>query len=477
MLTPERMPRLAAFAVDSLWFRQARSVFPSMTRVATSSISTGTTPAFHGVVGNAFYFPEVMRDVVFDTSRAEHLRRAEAVLGAPLLTAPTFADLIAMQGQRMAVVHAGSAGSCYAINPRVAEQGHWTFSILGEAHTRTPEANREMVARFGPLPERTLPRFAEATYAARVMAEHVIPEMKPAVALIWFSEPDTSFHYCGIGSPESAAILAHVDAAFGTILDAIAGQPDAGEIAIMVASDHAQISSTGLLPMRDMLAAAGHTAAAAADAAINGADITFTGGNMGEIRVIDGDLDRRDAIARWLMTRDEIGMVFTSGDDPVLGAAPGTLSTRLVGLDHARGPDLVYVLRSDDRMDAAGLPGTCLITDGDVPLGGGMHGGLNRHEMNTVLMLGGTAGPVSTEAGENGLNHAIVGIIDIAPTILDYLGLSAPVTMMGRSLLGTSAHERGIERITHEAGSGTFRQRLEVARRHDHLFPIHGGRV
>ena len=62
MVTPDRMPNLAAFADDSFWFREARSVFPSMTRVATSSIATGAPPALHGIVGNSFYYPDVTRD-------------------------------------------------------------------------------------------------------------------------------------------------------------------------------------------------------------------------------------------------------------------------------------------------------------------------------------------------------------------------------------------------------------------------------
>jgi hypothetical protein len=56
-----------------------------------------------------------------------------------------------------------------------------------------------------------------------VFLERVLSELRPSVSLIWFNEPDTSFHYCGIGSPDSLAILRHVDAAFGRILDWLAG--------------------------------------------------------------------------------------------------------------------------------------------------------------------------------------------------------------------------------------------------------------
>ncbi len=471
MVTQARMPSLAEFAGESLWFRQARSVFPSMTRVATSSISTGAPPALHGIVGNSFYYPKVTRDFVLDTSLAEDLALAESRLGGPLIAAETFGDRLAAHGKHFAVVHSGSAGSTYAINPRAAANGHWTFSVMGHGCTRTPNAVDEVIARFGPLPPRNLPRFEETKYVTRVFIEHVLHEMDPDVALIWFNEPDTSFHYKFLSSEDTDAVMTSVDAAFGRILAAIKTRPDADDIAIIVASDHGHISSSGVADIATLLTEAGHKAARASDRQINGAAITVTGGNMGEIRMVDGDMQRRDQIARWLMQRDEIGMVFTPSDDPVRGAVEGTFSLGLVGLDHARQPELVYVLRSGTEPDAHGLPGLGLITGG-VPIGGGMHGGLNQHELNTVLILGGAARGDAAQ-----VNQAPCGIIDIAPTVLDLLGLSSPESMRGASLIIPDVRSHAPATELFEAGSGAFRQRLSLARRDDHLFPVHGGRI
>ncbi len=47
------MPNLDRFARRGAWFREARSVFPSVTRVATTSIATGAPPSVGEVVGNA----------------------------------------------------------------------------------------------------------------------------------------------------------------------------------------------------------------------------------------------------------------------------------------------------------------------------------------------------------------------------------------------------------------------------------------
>ncbi len=468
MVTPSLMPHLHAYSVANSWFREARSVFPSMTRVATSSIATGAMPAVHGIVGNAFYYPEVTRDFVLDVSLASDIALAEAALDGRFITATTFGDVLAAHGRSFAVVHSGSPGSTYAINPRVAANNHWTFSVLGEAHTKTPHAVQEMVARFGPLPPRNLPRFEEIDYATRVFTEHVLPDINPDVALIWFNEPDTSFHYKFLGSDETSAVLAHADAAFRRIVDTMAARPDSKEIALIIASDHGQISSSGRIDITDLLTAAGHPAVKASERSLDGATLAVTGGNMGEIRVIDGDLDRRDAIARWLMAQDFTGMVFTPSDDPVQGSVPGTFSTRLVELHHPREPELVYVLRSDTRNDAHGLPGLGLITGG-VPVGGGMHGGLNRHELNTMLVLGGAA------ANGRTMSDAAVGIIDIGPTILDLLGLPQPASMQGRSL--HDAATLAVEQHSFTASSAGFVQTLTIARRGEATFFVHGERV
>lgn len=471
MVTPQLMPNLASFAGQSIWFREARSVFPSMTRVATTSIATGAPPAVHGIVGNAFYFPAVTRDFVLDTSNASDVALAEVMTGGRYITAPTFADALAKKGRNFAVVHAGSPGSAYAINPRAFANAHWTFSVMGESATRTPLAVREMVERFGPLPPRTLPRVEETDYITRVFCEHVLTEMQPDAALIWFNEPDTSFHYKLLGSRETRDIMLHVDQAFARILATIRALPDADDITIIVASDHGQISSSGEIDLAGLLTAAGHPAAKASKRDLSGAKLAVTGGNMGEIRVLDGAMDRRDTVARWLMAQDFIGMVFTPSDEPVRGSVEGTFSTRLVHLDHIRQPELVYVLRSDETADAHGLPGLGLITGG-VPVGGGMHGGLNRHELNTVLMLSGNGA-----SGQSGISNAACGIVDIGPTILDLLGVPALAAMRGESLLGLLG-ERPADAIdSHEVGIGAFRQRISVVQRGAHRFPLQGGRT
>jgi phosphonoacetate hydrolase len=469
MVTDALTPNLMRLARRGTWFREARSVFPSVTRVATSSVATGATPSVHGIVGNSFYFPEVAKDFVLDTGLREDILLAHAATGGQFLTAQTFGDRLAQAGKMFAVVHTGSGGSCYCINPQARKNGHWTFSMLGAHNTETPEAVTDIVKKLGPVPERELPRFNEMDYGARILTEHVLPVMKPDVALIWFNEPDTSYHYKFLGAPDTLAVLRHVDAAFGRILDWVDAQPDAERYAIIAASDHGQISTSGEIPLAALLSQQGHGAHKSSERTLEGSAIAFTGGTSGEIRVLDGDTKRRDAIARWLMEQDFVANVFSANHTAEQGVVPGTLPFSLVGVDHARAPDLMYTLASSTAPDVFGLPGLGLMTGG-VPLGGGMHGALNRHELNTVL-IGAGAG-----WGEgNRVTEVPAGIIDIGPTVLWLTGVSASATMMGRSL--TQVEDAPVtEHTTHAALNG-FAQHVTTREAAGRRFIVSGGRT
>ena len=88
-----------------------------------------------------------------------------------------------------------------------------------------------------------------------------------------------------------------------------------------------------------------------------------------------------------------------------------------------------------------------------------------------MLILGGAASPGGAE-----MSPAPAGIIDIAPTILDLLGVAPSASMRGISLMAADTSGQP-DAETYEAGASTFRQRLTVVRRGAHPFPVHGGRI
>ena len=75
-------------------------------------------------------------------------------------------------------------------------------------------------------------------HAVRILTECILPELDPAVALIWSSEPDKSQHDAGVGSALSNAAVIEADAQFGNILGWLRDTGRAAETNVMVVSDH-----------------------------------------------------------------------------------------------------------------------------------------------------------------------------------------------------------------------------------------------
>ena len=72
-VTAEGMPNLTALAGRGVVFSRHHSVYPTVTRVNASSISTGSYPETHGLMGNSVFFPSVEPTRFLDTSDQSNL--------------------------------------------------------------------------------------------------------------------------------------------------------------------------------------------------------------------------------------------------------------------------------------------------------------------------------------------------------------------------------------------------------------------
>ncbi len=453
-----RMPVLGAFLDDNLWFRNARSVFPSVTRVCTTSVATGAWPGRHGIVNNQFHLGGDLGGPLVDTARIDRLLELKDRAGA-IVTADSLGQRLAADGRSMMAIHCGSAGSGLLVNHAVHELGHRTFSVHGADATLTPEIVPDILATCGPLPGDEAPKLDTVAYTGRVATEVALAQDQSDVTLVWLPEPDTSFHFCGIHSDGAEQAMRAADAVFAEILQSIADGPHADTTAIIAMSDHGQIATSALIDLAGLLRADGFRAGHEPD---DNTDILLTGGNMGELRPMTPDPRLIADLGRWLMLRDEIGMVFA---DPA--RVDGALAPEAVHQTHPRSADLLYVMRSDETAGPGGIPGIGVFTGG-VPLGGGMHGGLNRYEMNTVLGF-------SVPDGRCAADDMPASLIDIAPTVLDLLG--ANFDSDGRVLPLFEAEQEPALVEIHEAGSGDFRQRLVRSGIGGRSYLIEGGRV
>jgi arylsulfatase A-like enzyme len=270
--------------------------------------------------------------------------------------------------------------------------------------------------RLGPTPPASIPNIARTRHTARVLTEFVLPELRPDVALFWCPEPDISFHYRGLGDAETALALAEADACVARIVAWRDAQPDAKEIGLVVLSDHGHVTGHRKIPVAELMARDGLPAGA------GGTAITVAPAGAPGIWLADPGLAPQ--VADWLAQQEWAGPLLAN--DPNL--LPGrTAALSLLEANHPRAADLVLLFAGEEGPDHYGLPGRAPFDAGDVPEGGGMHGGLHRRELATVLAFEG--GPFTPGITARGL----VDLTDVAPTILHLLGVEAK-GMQGRVL-------------------------------------------
>ena len=211
-VTAELMPNLYALGRRGVVFTAHHAVYPTVTRVNASSISTGAYPETHGLMGNTVFFPEVDARRFLSTSERDNLLRTAEAEDGRLLTAPTLGETMQAAGMSVLVVSSGSSGSSLLLNHTVAGGGiiHYDYALPASLETAVRAA-------LGPVPEPGTPNDARNRYAVDAYLQVGLPELDPTVTLMWLSDPDTTAHAHGIGHPLSNDALTRVDAQFGRV--------------------------------------------------------------------------------------------------------------------------------------------------------------------------------------------------------------------------------------------------------------------
>jgi arylsulfatase A-like enzyme len=427
-VTPALMPNLCRLRDAGLYFPESRSVFPSETRVNQASLITGCHPARHGLVANKFRDPVLRPGALFNTASYAELDQASTI--GPLLTVPSLAERLRAAGGSLAVAGCGTPGGNRLLNLDARAHGEVNVSLHGPDRSATPDMLAHLVERLGPIPPRALPGTAQLAWLTDAYLQVLGPEVGATVTILWFSEPDSSYHYKGLGSAEAAAAIRACDRELGRLLAWRETAPAGRDLQLVVLSDHGHVTTEG--PPLDL-------AAKLAEAGL-GAGVDVVPGLCGSLYLNGAD---PQPICDWLAAQAWCGPLFTRV--PVRGA----FRLADANLDHVRAGDVVFVLAQSMAVAANGLPGVGRHDNADIPDGGGMHGGLTLAELNNLLLFSGSAfGPARRDP-------APAGIVDVAPTILHLLGLPAD-GMDGRVLTAPAAPATG---RTQRAGGITLATR------------------
>ena len=474
MINAERMPHLNRFAQQAVVARAHRCCFPSETYVNLPSLVTGSNASGHGLVGNSFHDPLFDKSKAFDSEDFAHMSFRKAKRAGGVYDVPSLGEVLGRAGRHLAVLTANSDGCAYQKHHAGPDFGHLVLSCwTPETGTPSDEVAR-IVERFGPAGQYRAPDLIGATYLTDVFLDHLArgalaSGSLPDVTIVWYAEPDTSYHKFGLGSPEALNALADADNQFGRILDWWERQGAGEEVQLLAVSDHAHITQAEPFDLRRALRDAGFSVG---ESLADDSDVLVLPGYCARLYLREPALAKRVAPA--LMEREEIGMLFSHPRNEVEGLVEGCFSASLVFADHGDAPDLYAILRTSDESDVWNMEGTCTF-DAYYGPGSGMHGGLHRKELTNMLIA---AGSVFRE-GYDLIDHT--GIVDIAPTLLDGLGLPAPVDWHGRVLheaLAKATQEAPEPIAEHlETGSGAFRQSLSRVARGPACYLDGGGRV
>ena len=244
--------------------------------------------------------------------------------------------------------------------------------------------------------------------------DEVLRRDRPAVAVLWLTDPDHTLHGAPLGSPQHLAALHGAETCVAAVVDTVAGlRREGADVLLAVGSDHGQETIGDGIDVDAWLAQQGLAAEVAAGsiavagqgtAAVLYATPTARAGLLGVL-----DRLRAEPWVDEVIAEEGLGR---------LGYAPS--GGIVAAINMARQPE------ANDY----GVPGRrwVAVEDGkSAPIGWGQHGGWGPDETRPFLLLNAP----SLAPGEI---QQSTSLVDIAPTLLDFLGLPAD-DMDGRSLL------------------------------------------
>ena len=416
LLDPSVMPNVAALAASGVRFPDHHAAYPSHTRVNMSSLTTGATPGRHGIVANTMLVPGATPDHVIDTSDYQHLDALDQHSGGRMLLVPSLGDVLAAHGVRLAVAGTGTGGSnllwtrndrSRLVNPNTA------FGIADLYDLRE---------KLGEIPANDTPHLARLDYATSAVIDIYLGDPDNRVIVLWLAEPDSSFHKCGLGSPEALAAMRGVDACVGRILDVLDRAAIRDQFDILFMSDHGHSTVQAHKTLREYLIDARAELGTSLPPLATASDFIYALPGTPEPE------ERQLApLVEWLQSQEWCDIVFSGPREWI--SLPGTLPLSALwnGVSNERRPLLAVSPAWSDARNEFGVPGTVSALTTQAALRSS-HGSASPYDMHATLIASGPSfreGVVSTIP---------TGTIDIAPTILSLLGLRAPTPVDGRVL-------------------------------------------
>jgi len=445
-ITPAIMPRLHALGEAGVIADAHHAVFPTVTRVNSSSLATGAYPATHGLMHNTILLPDVSPNPI-DTGEAPALQQAERATGGRLLTTVSVGEWFQQAGRRVLAAGSGTTGSTWLLNHKPGPRA----LVLSSRDFVVPEALRERAATLlGPPPALAYPNRAANRWAVDAYLEFGLKEFRPDLTLLWLTDPDGTAHRNGVGSPLTREALQAVDADLGRLLDTLAQRGLRERTNILVTADHGFSTHGGPFNLTALLTARGLAAG-----------VKVVGGT--QLYVQSGGEEKIRRIVALLQETAWVGAIFTRASSPGAreGFVPGTLSFDAIHYRHARAADILVDPQWSEAANAHGYAGAT--TSGGVA----GHGSSSPYDIRIRLVA---AGPDF----KRGVRSPVpTSNVDLAPTLCRLHGLEPGPGMTGRVLAEllrdgpappTLKIEREVRKVSAPIPAGRYELELHTSR-------------
>jgi arylsulfatase A-like enzyme len=252
------------------------------------------------------------------------------------------------------------------------------------------------------------------------------------------NEPDTSFHYKGLGSPESIQALGMVDRCVGEIVAALEKQGIREQFDIFFISDHGHSTVEAHNTLREYLLQAQKEIGAPLPPLATASDYIYA--LPGTVEPTAAELA---PLVEWLLQQPWTGVVMGGTDE--LAALPGVLPLAALwnGQLNPRRPLLAVSPLWCDNPNEFGVIGSVksLTTQSALK---SSHGSLSPYDLHATFIAN---GPSFRSSATSTLP---TGAVDLLPTVLALLGIPLHEPLDGRVLWELFAKPQGETGSSHD---------------------------
>ncbi len=485
----QNTPTLWKLAREGVIFRNHHALYPSATMVNGTAMVTGVYPGKNSVIANHVYRPDIDPRHAIDVEVASVVEKGDELSGGKYIAAPTIAELVQRAGGRSVVAAAktvgllldrqirarrdigGSSAQDSISPPDVRRQGDAAIqnSVTLFAGQSLPSAALASITEaLGPCPSAHL---QNDSWTTKALINVLWKNGLPPFSILWLGEPDLTQHETAPGAPAALVAIKSADENLALVLSALDNYKARGTTDVFVVSDHGFSTIRRSIDLRKTLNEAGFTVTTEFSDEPKPGEIMLAG-NGGSVLfyVIGHDASVTRRLVELLQQSDFAGVIFTK--QPM----EGTFELEQARIQNERAPDVVMAFRWYDLKNQFGILGM-IDADWQRGAGKGTHATLSRFDMHNTLVA---AGPDFKSGTTDDLPS---GNTDLAPTILQILGIKPPDKLDGRilseAMIGANSNNSSLRsaeplplqkpetetiEATRHFPSGTWRQSLQISR-------------